>query len=695
MSYNPNNPNGQATSANSAPVVIANDQSAVPVTGTFFPATQPISVSALPLPTGAATEATLSGINAKTPSLGQALATGSLPVVIASDQTVIPVSATALPLPTGAATETTLASLNTKTPSLGQATAANSSPVVLASDQAILPVQVQKDSVWRTTFSRVLPNVDTEFFNTIRSGTGQTATQVGGNLVITTGIAANAETMIRSNRSFSGNMIVKWQTILSQRIANNNFTVELVDIIGDGLSITANSATSVTVTIPNNPFTSVNIGQSVWIGAVSGIAVSPTQRAAISSISGDNVTFTVAGYSVTGSGTCSLFGWNYHQVIYTGTTATAMTYDAQRNGWASGASTLSINTTAGVGHMGLIQSVDGASAVLDQLVASATGIQTVMRASRVLNLPDDSVSLFLQIRTHNGTVAPASTTTWTLGFVGIENIISQSVSIVNTKAQNFETPQPVQVINTTAVSGSLSTVSNVTTVNAVSTVTASQSAIPGSVTDVASAALITTTTSSTIIPSFGSGYQVYIPVTVVGGTNPTLDIQIQESDDTGTNWYAVYDFPRITAVGSYRSPTLPLTGNRIRYVQTVGGTSPSFTRAIIRLQSSWTGVTARRQRIDRTIDPNTLNSVTSTLFSNNTRNVQLIVNLGAADVVPSFQLQGSENNIDWYNIGTPLAGVASSTVSSTFSDMQSPFLRAMTSTAGTAVTLGYVQIKGF
>ena len=31
MSYNPSNPNGQATSANSAPVVLASDQSAVPI----------------------------------------------------------------------------------------------------------------------------------------------------------------------------------------------------------------------------------------------------------------------------------------------------------------------------------------------------------------------------------------------------------------------------------------------------------------------------------------------------------------------------------------------------------------------------------------------------------------------------------------------------------------------------------------
>lgn len=47
-----------------------------PVTGTFWQATQPVSATALPLPTGAATETTLSGINAKLP----ALSGGRIPV---------------------------------------------------------------------------------------------------------------------------------------------------------------------------------------------------------------------------------------------------------------------------------------------------------------------------------------------------------------------------------------------------------------------------------------------------------------------------------------------------------------------------------------------------------------------------------------------------------------------------------------
>lgn len=54
MAYNPQNPNGQATSANSSPVVIASNQS-----------TLPISVATLPLPTGASSETTLSALNTK------------------------------------------------------------------------------------------------------------------------------------------------------------------------------------------------------------------------------------------------------------------------------------------------------------------------------------------------------------------------------------------------------------------------------------------------------------------------------------------------------------------------------------------------------------------------------------------------------------------------------------------------------
>lgn len=52
---------------------------AQPVTGTFFQATQPISASSLPLPTGASTEATLALIKAKTDNIDVLLSTRTKP----------------------------------------------------------------------------------------------------------------------------------------------------------------------------------------------------------------------------------------------------------------------------------------------------------------------------------------------------------------------------------------------------------------------------------------------------------------------------------------------------------------------------------------------------------------------------------------------------------------------------------------
>lgn len=124
---------GQAVMAASSPVVIASNQSAIP-----------ISAAALPLPTGAATEATLAAVSGKLPAtLGQKTMAASMAVVLASDQSAIPVTMAAVP--TGASLEATQllvkaktdnidVALSTRLNTLGQKTLANSAPVSLASD---------------------------------------------------------------------------------------------------------------------------------------------------------------------------------------------------------------------------------------------------------------------------------------------------------------------------------------------------------------------------------------------------------------------------------------------------------------------------------------------------------------------------------------------------------------------------------
>jgi len=148
---------GQTTMASSLAVSIASDQSSIPVTGTFFQATQPVSAASLPLPAGASTETTLAALNTKVPANLTVTATRLLtdgsgvtqPVSGTFFQGTQPVSAASLPLPAGAATETTLAAQSAKLPAtLGASTSALSLAVVLASDQAALPVNATQTGTW-------------------------------------------------------------------------------------------------------------------------------------------------------------------------------------------------------------------------------------------------------------------------------------------------------------------------------------------------------------------------------------------------------------------------------------------------------------------------------------------------------------------------------------------------------------------
>lgn len=96
---------GAKTSANSAPVVLATDQASIPVAATIS-GTVPISATALPLPSGAASETTLASRLAdatfitRVNTLGAKTSAASTPVVLASDQASIPVAASIQGTPT-------------------------------------------------------------------------------------------------------------------------------------------------------------------------------------------------------------------------------------------------------------------------------------------------------------------------------------------------------------------------------------------------------------------------------------------------------------------------------------------------------------------------------------------------------------------------------------------------------------------
>lgn len=215
-------------------------------------------------------------------------------------------------------------------------------------------------------------------------------------------------------------------------------------------------------------------------------------------------------------------------------------------------------------------------------------------------------------------------------------------------------------------------------------------------TDITSAALTSTATSSAITPGNAVLSQEFnVIVTAVSGTNPTLDVVVQESDDSGTNWYDIYHFPRITATGQYRSPLIPYVGNRIRYVRTIGGTgTPSFTNAVNRIQSQ-TSNPLHRQFFDRTIAPNTLNSTTPSFFTEGCADLNVFVSMGAVTTTaPTLVLETSPNNSDWVQVGADIVTTASTNNILVASDTLSRFTRVRVKSAGSGATLNYIMVKG-
>jgi hypothetical protein len=220
------------------------------------------------------------------------------------------------------------------------------SSIITSGNAPAMRVEGVGTSIDRISFTKALTGgVDPQWGNVVMTGSGMTVNQTGGNLVITTGTTARSETIIRSLNTTKGNIRFRQKTILSQRIANQNFITELVDVVGDSLPYNITSATSISVTTPTGSFTTQNVGQSVTLCGFSGTGTYLSGRYVIASVSGDTVTFTVAGFAV-GSGTLTLCGLNYYRIMYDGTTATSAKYDTGRSGYGSGDTTLTVNTTA-------------------------------------------------------------------------------------------------------------------------------------------------------------------------------------------------------------------------------------------------------------------------------------------------------------------------------------------------------------
>lgn len=227
--------------------------------------------------------------------------------------------------------------------------------------------------------------------------------------------------------------------------------------------------------------------------------------------------------------------------------------------------------------------------------------------------------------------------------------------------------------------------------------------IPGSITstDIASAAITSTTTSSAVTIAGTGGTQAAMqfifPITTVTGTSPTLDISIEGSEDS-TNWRRIYDLPRLTAGSTaVRTPALLVEGLRsIRYVRTLGGTSPSFTMSAVRNTLGFYGPSPIYNFIDRSIALQTLSSATPNYFVAGTSKLRVSIFVTSAGTAPAVQLQGSDDNgVSWFDLGTSITAVAATTVTSAEIQASVTNVRAVVKTAGATVVGGLVNIRAY
>ncbi|MEN6386435.1 MAG: hypothetical protein ABFD79_14750 [Phycisphaerales bacterium] len=302
-----------------------------------------------------------------------------------------------------------------------------------------IPIRQLPQRVVATSYAAAGAGVNASEEVLIQTGAGMAVNRTGGNLVITSGTTVNSETVIRSVESVDGRVTFSVGDTLSQRIVNNNFYREFVDVIGDGLAYNIVNTTTVDVTKVGHGFTSANIGQRMDICAMSSVGV--PQEAVIASIpNADTIRFTVAGFPASGSGTCSLTGWNKIELLFTGTSATTVNINSRRRGYQNTSTAMTISTTA---SGSLIMCTLQNDRITFSTGTLAVGSVLTDRSVIFTNIPEPDTQFYYQIRVKNGTVAPASTTTWTCAFTRMQDFIATQVELTGLRQFGLGATLPV------------------------------------------------------------------------------------------------------------------------------------------------------------------------------------------------------------------------------------------------------------
>lgn len=167
-------------------------------------------------------------------------------------------------------------------------------------------------------------------------------------------------------------------------------------------------------------------------------------------------------------------------------------------------------------------------------------------------------------------------------------------------------------------------------------------------------------------------------ISAVSGVSPTLDIDIEVSENN-SNWFHLFSLPRITATGVYRAQAIRLAGRYYRVNRTIGGTTPSFTYA---LQTTLKAYMPRRHSVFiryNDLNMGSLNAVSSVFRASDVSNVSVMVVLGAgAGGTGRFRVQGSNDGINFGDIGSDVSILIGGVTVQTMSGMAFRFYRLQT-----------------
>lgn len=214
------------------------------------------------------------------------------------------------------------------------------------------------------------------------------------------------------------------------------------------------------------------------------------------------------------------------------------------------------------------------------------------------------------------------------------------------------------------------------------------------VTDLAAGTILTTSgTGSAIALDSGNTYGALINVTAASGTNPTLDLILQESFDGGTTFKDIYMVLRIKAAGVFYVPTMLLTGQR-RWRWAISGTTPSFTLGITATRGTGTAQVIRNFYDYTQINPNTLGSKSPTWDFTGCKSLQLTAFAGAGATTNAvFQIILSPDGSNWATTGSTI-NPGPNSVSTVNAAHLAQFAGATVATAGVAETLNYINLYG-